>query len=387
MKEETSTPVAEQHRKPRNGKSREVSSRFLSPLNTKPLSTDHGISSPVSRDAAEHRKSTSSTADSRKHRISPLEDSGFTRGLWPAASAAPSKRCDTLADHLGNERLKELIVPHENSSSQFALTKQRSCSEFSRFENGKPSARGNNSKILGGSMRYTDKLGGSQRKSKPSSLPNSSILPGRLSVDENVLDKSTQRRTSFISNPESESDYGDLSSNSGHSSPATAARRSGIEVSSKYLHGFSTKNRNSNTLHHPASADSSPKERKFYGIKNVIRRANSLTGHGSQWAMSPGRTGSPTMSVENKGKPMSISNMKPPTSPSRPKAVKFFNLGLDLFKNKKTSHSQLGNIGDVESTHQLKLFHNRLMQWHYANARAQFVQQSTCKQSEVCICS
>ncbi|GMJ06436.1 QWRF domain containing 3 [Hibiscus trionum] len=116
---------------------------------------------------------------------------------------------------------------------------------------------------------------------------------------------------------------------------------------------------------------------KMLAIKNVIRRTNSHGASASQWALSPGRSGSPTMSVENKAKPMSFSSLKPPTSPSRTKGVeKFLNLGLmDLFKSKKSSALQPGS-GDVGSVHQLRLIHNGLIQWRYANAKADAANRS-----------
>ncbi|EOX99326.1 Family of Uncharacterized protein function, putative [Theobroma cacao] len=415
MKSDDERAVAQHSLKPRRSKSREVCSRFLSPTSTPPH--DSGLGSPNKALSPRRRKSTS--IDTRKHR-SLEEPSGLLRGLWPSSTPSTSStsnaKLDTLADHLGNERLNDFLErkSHEQrtNNGSFSLSRQRSHTEFSRFvENEKQSAKENHrpSLGLGGSMRYTAKLGFPKKPSSSSTSSSSSpnILPGRFSVDENVLYKrsssSSQKKSDFWTNDnfvlDSESEFSDQCSASNNNSPAItkpnsslSSRKCGIDVSSKYLQEVPTRNRprgttsDSNILN-PVSADSSPKVNKKFTIKNAIRRANSLTGHGtatSQWALSPGRSGSPPMSVENKVvKPMSFSSLKPPTSPSRNRGVeKLLNLGLmDLFKSKKSSALQVGS-GDVESVHQLRLIHNRLMQWRYANARADAVNKNTSNQVE-----
>ncbi|TYG41317.1 hypothetical protein ES288_D12G166400v1 [Gossypium darwinii] len=187
---------------------------------------------------------------------------------------------------------------------------------------------------------------------------------------------------------DSHPEISDPCSASNNDSPAMAKtdsslsdRKSGIEACSKYLKDVPSRNRSrgttwdSNNLN-PVSADSSPKIKKF-AIKNVIRRTNSHGAYPSQWALSPGRSGSPPMSVESKVKPMSFSSLKPPTSPSRTRGVeKFLNLGLmDLFKSRKSSPLQVCS-GDVESVHHLRLIHNSLIQWRYANAKADAVNRN-----------
>ncbi|XP_021281894.1 QWRF motif-containing protein 3 [Herrania umbratica] len=418
MKSDDEPAVAEHSLKPRRSKSREVCSRFLSPTSTPPH--DSVLRSPNKALSPLRRKSTS--VDTRKHR-SLEEPSGLLRGLWPSSTPSTSStsngKLDTLADHLGNERLNDFLErkSHEKrtNNGSFSLTRQRSHTEFSRFvENEKQSAKENHrpSLVLGGSMRYTAKLGfpkkpssSSTSLSSTSSSPN--IFPGRFSVDESVLYKrsssSSQRKSDFLTDDnfvlDSESEFSDQCSASNNNSPAItktnsslSSRKCGIDVSSKYLQEVPARNRprgttSDSSILNPVSADSSPKVNKKFTIKNAIRRANSLTGHGtatSQWALSPGRSGSPPMSVENKVvKPMSFSSLKPPSSPSRNRGVeKLLNLGLmDLFKSKKPSALQVGS-GDVESVHQLRLIHNRLMQWRYANARADAVNKNTSNQVE-----
>lgn len=218
-----------------------------------------------------------------------------------------------------------------------------------------------------------------------------------MSVDENALYRKSHRRRSdpLMDNLESESECSDICSTTDFSSPgmgkgSSHPRKSGIDVSSKYLQDIPNRPRRLNSdsnIQNPVSLDSSPRLKKFT-IKNAIKRANSLTGYGSaasQWALSPGRSGSPPMSVESKQRPMSFSSLKPPSSPSRAKGVeKLLNMGLDLFKSKKTSSSPLGS-GDVETVHQLRMLQNRLMQWRYANARADAVKEKMTNQVEVSV--
>ncbi|XP_002319922.4 QWRF motif-containing protein 3 [Populus trichocarpa] len=404
---------SDQSLKPRRPKSREVSSRFLSP--TSP-SHNNGTPSPNQGSSSPRRPKPSS--DGRKHRS--LDDPGFIRGLWPSSSPSQSSNNQnnqgTLADHLGNARLKDLLDHKKDekptkSSSVFSLGRQRSTGTvFGRVENDKEkeSTKENHRPILGGSARYTGKFHfpGKSSSSSSSSSSNSSsnnnhvYVPGRLSVDENALYKNSKevgasRRNSdiFEDNLESEiSECSDKHSGNDLFSPTLgrSSRKSGVEVSSKYMNDIPTRPRRWTTdanAQTAVSLESSPKMKKLT-MKNVIKRANSLTGYGSatsQWALSPGRSGSPPMSVESKEKLMSFSNLKPPSNPSRTKGVeKLLNMGLDLFKGKKSlsSSSLLSGSGNVENIHQLRMLHNRLMQWRYANVRAATVNLNINKQVE-----
>ncbi|KAI5567939.1 hypothetical protein BDE02_13G124500 [Populus trichocarpa] len=404
---------SDQSLKPRRPKSREVSSRFLSP--TSP-SHNNGTPSPNQGSSSPLRPKPSS--DGRKHRS--LDDPGFIRGLWPSSSPSQSSNNQnnqgTLADHLGNARLKDLLDHKKDekptkSSSVFSLGRQRSTGTvFGRVENDKEkeSTKENHRPILGGSARYTGKFHfpGKSSSSSSSSSSNSSsnnnhvYVPGRLSVDENALYKNSKevgasRRNSdiFADNLESEiSECSDKHSGNDLFSPTLgrSSRKSGVEVSSKYMNDIPTRPRRWTTdanAQTAVSLESSPKMKKLT-MKNVIKRANSLTGYGSatsQWALSPGRSGSPPMSVESKEKLMSFSNLKPPSNPSRTKGVeKLLNMGLDLFKGKKSlsSSSLLSGSGNVENIHQLRMLHNRLMQWRYANVRAATVNLNINKQVE-----
>lgn len=409
MKGVNETVLTDQSLKTRRPKSREVSSRFLSPNSTS--SRDTGIPSPNQPQSPLRAGKPSTPPDNRKHRSLEESSASFIRGLWPSSTTSSSnKNLGTLAEHLGNERLRDYLDRKNgeklSSNSVFSLSRQRSCSEISRFENEKESTKENHRPILGGSMRYTGKLrfpgkSSSSSSSSSNSLPhNSGIVPGRLSVDENSLYRKSYPRQSdyFMDNLESESECSDIcSSTTDGNSPAISKgfsqsfRKSGIEVSSKYLLDVSTRprrmNSDSNIQNHPVSLDSSPRPKKFT-IKNAIKRANSLTGYGtatSQWALSPGRSGSPPMSVESKQRTISFSSFKPPTSPSRAKGMeKLLHFGLDLFKSKKNSSSPLGS-GDIETAHQLRLLHNRLLQWRYANARADAVNGKIINQVEVSV--
>ena len=387
----------------RKPKFRDVSSRFLSPNSTSSL--EIGNPSPTQSVSPVRRKPGSFFPETRKNR----DDSGSLRGLWPSStttststtssSSSSTNKFDTLADHLGNERLNDLL----QRKNSVLHERQRSSREFSiGFENDKESSKENHGPIVGGSMRYT---GSSSRSSgKVSSLSSSSklfntsssdIVPGRFSVDENGFHQKPSRRMSdsYTGALDSGFEYSDSCSGTDFGSSSemgkySRVRRSGVEVSSKYMNDIGTRPRrvssDSNTSNQ-VSLDSSPRLGKL-SLKPAIKRANSLTAGKSQWALSPGRSGSPSLSVENKGKLMSFSSLKPPSnSPSSTKGVeKLFNLGLDLFKSKKSSSSSSssnssssnslpGGYSSTEASHQLRLLHNRFMQWRYANARADAV--------------
>ncbi|KAJ6763783.1 AUGMIN FAMILY MEMBER [Salix purpurea] len=395
---------SDQSLKPRRSKFREVSSRFLSPT-----SPSHNNGTPSPNQGSSSPLLPKPSSDGRKHRSH--DDPGSIRGLWPSSSPSQSSNSQnnqgTLADHLGNARLKDLLDHKKDekptkSSSVFSLDRQRSTGTvFGRSGNDKKkeSTKENHRPILGGSMRYTGKfhLPGKSSSSSSSSSSNSSsnsnpvFVPGRLSVDENALHKNSKeagasRRNSdiFEDNLESEvSECSDKHSGNDLFSPTLgrSCRKSGVEVSSRYMNDIPTRPRRWTTdanAQTAVSLESSPKMKKLK-MKNVIKRANSLTLYGSatsQWALSPGRSRSP---------PMSFSNLKPPSSPSRTKGVeKLLNMGLDLFKGRKSlsSSSFLSVSGNVEKTHQLRMLHNRLMQWRYANVRADTVSLNINKQVE-----
>lgn len=395
--------------KPRKSRSREVGSRFFTPSSSSPL-LDAGTPS-LNQALSPVRRKNAGLTKARQHRS--LEDSVLARGLWPSLSPGATssssllttchRKPDTLADHLGNERLKDLLERKEAERSlkngASLLYRQRSHSEFHRFENENEneSMKENCGASIGGSMRYTGKFRFPGKSSSSSSSSSSSkyssvssvVVPGRYSVDDKALSRKAfqQKIDSFSDGLDSESedscsglnDYGGSSLNS---------RKSGIEVSSKYLTDAVRKTRrwpsDSNINLSPASTDHSPLGLKKLGIKNAIKRTSSLTaGYGraaSQWALSPGRTASQPMTVENKGIPISFSSFKPPTSPSRSKSVgNFLSLGLELFKSKKSSPG----TGDSETTHQFRLLHNRLLQWRFVNARAKAVNQHITSQIQV----
>ncbi|XP_058089258.1 QWRF motif-containing protein 3 isoform X1 [Magnolia sinica] len=372
--------------KPLRSKSRDVSSRFLSP--TSPSSTESGISSPIHALSPIRRKASGIPSDSRRHRS--VEEAGLVRGLWPSSTS--SKKSNTLADHLGNDRLIDFIERKngDRSSSktlQF-FGRQKSCSEFNRFENEKEGSKEN--RPAGGSMRYTGKFKFPGKKSTSSA----SFTPGRISVVENALER-RRKSDSFADFPSSESDISATTDISSASMGRT--RKAGIEVPSRFLQDPSitrTPRRGPDSSN--PTVENSP-NLSYWMSKNAIKRSNSLTAYSSattQWALSPGRTASPPMSAEM-GKPTpSFSSLRPPTSPSKSKGVgNLISLGLELFKGKKSSSSSsssspsslssaVAGFEAVESVHQLRMLHNRLLQWKFANARADAVNQSRAAQSE-----
>ncbi|KAK4420489.1 QWRF motif-containing protein 3 [Sesamum alatum] len=394
------TAVTDHSTRPKKPKSREVSSRFLSPTSTASSSSTHdhyGNQSPNTTLSPLRQKPRSST-DSRKHKS--FQNTGFFRGLWPSSSAQSlsinTKPDTTLADHLGNDRLQDLEerkTKEKPDQNPLFLHRQRSCTEFSRFENEKRirnAAKEYQKPVFGGSMRYTGKF-----KFNSSNLPDdhSDIVHGRFSVDENALrKKSSSRGLSDSETQDSESEYSDVCSGgasfdapvAGKDSPASymaptaSSRRHGIEVASKFMHDSTSRSKrwsaDSGHNQKPGSSDNHNNSPKIFTVKK---------GSGN-WASSPGPSGSPK---DNKGKMMGLTSSKPPTSPSRGKGVgNILSLGIELLRGKKscssTASSPLGP-GSAENVHQLRLLHNRLMQWRYSNGRADAVNGNIIEQAEI----
>ncbi|XP_024995326.1 QWRF motif-containing protein 3-like [Cynara cardunculus var. scolymus] len=339
----------------RRQKSREVSSRYLSP-----------IVAPPSPPLAPNSKPSSSTKQKHKH-------TGFIRGLWPSSSTHSSKSqkenpptttgAATLADHLGSERRKDGVKRSGNSP---LLSKQKSCTEFRRSEH-----NSNTKSILKEYHYHTPIHGGklmfSGRSSISSSTSSSStrsaevfdsnqvILPGRLSVDENAL----RRRSSYY---EMRSDtLSDNSESSDLGSPFATIRNSPSPAS--YM-APTMSSRKSRVIEVPSMHNSPNKST----LKTAMKRANSLSSS-SEWESSPSRFGSP-----------SFSSSKPPSSTKK----NLLHMGLDLIKGKKGG-SRLGldtRKYMIESVHQLRLLQNSWMQWRYVNARAQAVHQNLAAECE-----
>ncbi|XP_004306004.1 PREDICTED: QWRF motif-containing protein 3 [Fragaria vesca subsp. vesca] len=383
--------------KPRRPKSREVSSRFLSPTTPEPSS----LPSPNHPLSPARRKPSSPVPDTRK------PDSSIRGGLWPSATTPSIKNFDSLAVHLGIDRLKDRT--DRNIST---LVKSRS----RREENEKDNAKENHRPVIGGSARYTGKFNFSGKSSpSPSSYSTSTssnklaavVVPGRFSVDGSGVYQNSGRRSfdNFADSLDSGSEISDASSSTnvnigspcfGVQSSTASSRKLGVEVSSKYMTDIQTKHNHrrwtsDSNLRNPSSAESSPKMNKF-NLKNVIKRANSLTGSKSgttQWALSPGRSATQPVPAESLGKSTSFSSLKPPNSPSKSKGVeKLINMGFELFKSRKSSSSTKSlarsnsGYGVTDTGHQLRLLHNRLMQWRYANARAEIVNENVADQAQ-----
>ncbi|CAI9770331.1 unnamed protein product [Fraxinus pennsylvanica] len=379
--------------KPKKPNSRQVKSRFLSPNSIS--SPEIGFQSP-NNTLSPLRQNARSSTDSRKHKS--LEKSGFLRGLWPSSTLSPpsKSKLDTLADHLGNDRIKDLKERknNEQSDDSMFLNRQRSCTEFSRFENHqKKIAKENHKSGFGGSMRYTGRLKFTGRSTNSSSSKNSTsvdeqndyIAPGRFSVDETSL-----RRKTFSDTQDSDSEYSDICSGRsldvGQNFPASymgstaSSRKHGIAVASKYMNDSFSRSRRwsaDSGIQKPiSSSDNSPKR---------LTSKNSMKKNSSKWELSPGHPSSPVMLDDNKGNITGIWNSKPPSSPSRAKGVgSLLSMGIELLKGKKSSPNTSSPLGpgSSDSVHQLRLLHNRLMQWRYSNARAETVNGNIIKKVE-----
>uniref|UniRef100_M1BK95 QWRF motif-containing protein 3 n=1 Tax=Solanum tuberosum TaxID=4113 RepID=M1BK95_SOLTU len=387
--------------KPKKTKSREVSSRYLSPTSNSSIFDDKN-QSPESI-----VPKTRSSTDYNKHKS--FEKSGLMGKLWPSSSS-PSSIMDTFGNHLGNERLKDVEerknreISNSNSHPLF-LNKQKSCTGFSRFENENERTKEKEKRrsFFGGSgkIKFPGRFSTNSSKSSNLSDGNSGqIASGRFSVDANLLGRrcnSARIRSDILSDiaNESESEYSEICSNNSFDSPVfgrnigapsymaptLSSRKSGIEVPSKYMQDSLSKSRRWSSDCSVPKPESPKLGLKF---KNPIQRAaTSLNSKTSKWALSPGRPNSPPVLMENRG--IFTSNMKPPTSPSKGKSVgNFLSMGLELLKGKKFSSGAASPLrpGTTESVHHLRILHNKLLQWRYVNARADSVHHNISRQAE-----
>lgn len=371
--------TAEVTKKP---KSREVSSRFLSPASsTTSSSTDYGSHESPNSILSPIKQKPRSSTDSRKPKT--LKNSGFLRGLWPSSSVpSSSSKPDTLADFIGNERREELEerkIKGKTDRNQSILNRQRSCTEFSRFQNERSiSSKENCNPIFGGSMRYSGKFKFPGISKSSNSLQEDNILPGRFSIDEvSVRKNSFSRGLSDLESQDSGSEYSDGAGkdfSASYMAPTVSSRKHRIDVPSRFMHDSSSGSRRWSG--DPSDTYSSNNSPKVFSLKKK--------GNGD-WASSPARSGSPKTPLgEIKGKV----NLKPPTSPSRGKGVgNILSLGIELLKGRKSSSSSSSTSplgpGSAENVHQLRMLHNRLTLWRYSNARANAVNENVIKQAEV----
>lgn len=157
-------------------KSKTAKSRYLSPVST----TDPPLPLPPSPNNS-HPISPNQNYKSKPS----LKKNGLLHGVWPSSTPKLSKshnenaqtRATTLVDCLGNDRKRD------NAGLTF-LSKQRSCSEFNRFENNpkkQNNSKENHKPIFGsGSMRYNGKFRFLGRSSTSSSSSSSDGARGEL---------------------------------------------------------------------------------------------------------------------------------------------------------------------------------------------------------------
>lgn len=273
----------------------------------------------------------------------------------------------TLADHIGNDRLIEKEENNQNqkpknrAGSVFSvLTKQRSCRELKSNNNG---LEENDEEVINRSTRN----GLSGKPSSPAmKKPNSHIVLGRLSLDESALKKNIHCSKNSM---DSESENTSLDSVS--LSRSSSSRKGGREVSSKYM--TTRERRGEASDSDPLSCDDSWMIMNKSITPKEVKKTNSFIGYmssKSQWALSPGRSGSPPLSLESKNKPLSFSSLRP----QHKSMGKILNMGFDLFRTKKPSTSEV--------VHKLRLLDNRLIQWRFANARADAVNHNMSLQAE-----
>ncbi|KAL4201984.1 hypothetical protein AMTRI_Chr02g261540 [Amborella trichopoda] len=339
---ESVQPLQRQTSKSREWSSVSSPNRFLSPTHRKSPDTRKNKNS---EELVLIRGPWPSAMSSSSSSSSLSQSSNFTSSLSTNSSSSSSlssfssilsarRESGTLADHLGNERLMDLIDKRERRHSKITqadnLTRQKSCSETRVLSKASFSLKEN--RPMGGSMRYTD----------PNSNSSQFPIPGRLSIDARTLNFSSRNWSHDEDRsvgPDSDGSGSiDLSSKSSTSAPASrlARKKPGNKIPGRFWQEIS------------------PGSGKKEG--------------GSQWALSPGRGGH-----------MGLRPPSPP-SPVKTKGVSgFLNMGLELLKGRR---SNLGNGngkgGGVvlimdEAGQELRVLNNRLLQWRFLNAKAQFL--------------
>jgi len=309
--------------------------RFLPSPSTSVESTEFPSPSSVIR-----KSSVRSLEDDRRHKIT-AEESVLRRQLWPSSA---KNKSGTLADHITEDRIIEQNEKNKHNKTSFTLS-QKSRREIRTFENDQP--RG-----IGGSGRFTGKLASSSSLKKLNSNNGSGIVPGRFSLDENA--KLFKRNSSITSSVDTESNDEAL---------ASPARKSVAEVPTRLMSDVTLRRARR------GASDSNIGNLNGDSLKPMMKRTNSITGYKSsksQWALSPGRSEF--------------------SSPTKAKGVeKLFNFGFDFFKSKKLVglNSPSNGFGNNEDIHKLRLLDNRLIQWRYANARAQIVNANISRHTEV----
>lgn len=360
-----------------------ASSRLLgiSPLRGGRKSLSSAATEPSSREPS--RKSCQSKEDALPIR----------GGRWPSSSSKKPPinsledylRDESPSDRKGGSGGRDDKSASSTASGPQSLPRMRSCSEFNRFEERKKTDEEQGSRKIskenspfGSSMRYIGKLRFPKSSSKPDSSPPL-LLPGRMSLDDNVLANGRKTNDSAADLPSTESDRSD-STNKGMSPkiPRARSKDSG-----------------------PMSVDRAPTAKVA-----AIRRTSSLTGEGggkSQWALSPAgrRSSSPAplqpaaaATADGGGTPSkSFSNLRPgsPTDKSK-KVGSIISIGLDLFRKKSSStSSELRPSSPVlavgDAGHQFRMLQNCLIRWRYVNARTNNTNQTRATIAEVLECT
>nr|XP_029147035.1 QWRF motif-containing protein 3-like [Arachis hypogaea] len=295
----------------------------------------------------------------------------------------------SLADHITNDRFRdrEHHKPtniNTSSTSTFSFTRQKSSKNhannvFSKEKDG-PSFAASLRNIANfasssPSTAISSPSSSSSSVKKQSSNDALCIGPARLSLDENALYKK-----SLSSSRRDHQDYYSNVSNSVESEPGyfnspsrtTSSRKLGREVPSKYMVMTTTDAASFDESMLSTAKNKNTMLQKSSSIKRVNSLINGYKSSMSQWALSPGRSGSPTMCVDKKDKlPSSFSSLRPQRN--NKSVEKILSMGFDLFRTKKSSSSSSNTSEDL---HFLRLLDNRFMQWRFANARAQVVNEN-----------
>ncbi|GLJ11829.1 hypothetical protein SUGI_0178050 [Cryptomeria japonica] len=405
----------------RKVRSREVSSRYMLPT----ISSSAASVSPSNNDSPSLRRSSSPNSRSTRRLNVSVESSSpngrsdgrsvsfestgrspsverragprvrGSTGLWPAS--ALNSDAPTLADHLGIRKkvpnqaqpqsehrvlsAKDIVsnsnVLHSDSSNRVRRTGEP---WKENIHNGFLSST-KSGPALNKSMDAVTRLK-SVGRSSSLNLPGRSfrnndikaaglISPGRHSVD---LEKPVRRVKvedidgDINSNSFSSDGNGSIDGDTENGKKVVKKVMKGSYVPARFLQDtLSRLRRMSENGHLPGNNHSKVS-------KPFSSSSSSSLSSSSPWAMSPGRE--IVAPMESPGIVAKHSEWDPAKTGSRMSSV--LNFGMDMLKGKGKGKSRVKGkvVAQEEILHQLRMLHNRFMQWRFVNARAQAAQET-----------
>ncbi|GAB2234647.1 hypothetical protein Droror1_Dr00003905 [Drosera rotundifolia] len=229
---------------------------------------------------------------------------------------------------------------------------------------------------FGGSMRCGKELSDYEvmsSTSSPSSLNSVERFPRGVSMDSELGGLGSWRE---CENDDDRFGY----------SPGRSQLRSGKKVASRYLHNLVVRSRHELSDHNwKNNIDRSGFDFSLNSKKTTEGSVSRAKGwdEGVPWGRSPGRE------KKAKEEPLVLfSGLKPPagTITAKGSVGSLLSMGLELFKSRKSKLSRSatsGALSERECVHQRRLLQNTVVQWRYANARAEVANRNIEKKAKV----